>query len=67
MKKLVIKKVRDLPDLKKSLSLSQLQNRLQFDEKILNQGLIMILEKELEMTDRVASKKELNQFALLED
>jgi hypothetical protein len=67
MKKLVIKKVRDLPDLKKSLSLSQLQNRLQFDEKILNQGLIMILEKELEMTDRVASKKELNQFALSED
>ena len=50
-----VKKVRDLPDMKKNSTLVELKTDIRFDPGILNQGLVCILEKELDMTDRALS------------
>jgi len=64
MSKLTIKRKAELKDLKKNLTLEQLVNKIEFQEDILAAGLVCILEKELEVTDRLASAKELKQYDL---
>jgi len=66
MTKLLIKRAQDLNILKTRMTLDQLKNKLTFDEPIIAKGLVMILEKELEVTDRCATYKEREKFAVNE-
>jgi len=63
-KQVKIKNVRDLNILKNNLTLATLKKRIVFDEKILSKGLVMLLNKELEETDKIATTKDIDTFAL---
>lgn len=61
---MIIKNVRDLPDIKKNLTLAQIKTHIIFDEKILCAGLVMTLDMELAITERLATEDEIEQYAL---